>query len=100
MGRAAPVDLLYHPGRTEEQSETVLEHPLAQELPKLLQKHRLLKLLRSLDVPEATLWSCVDEGDGWVQRAGWSFPICPARSLRRCGSVGQTRRGGTWLGYG
>jgi hypothetical protein len=68
MGRAALIDLIYHPGLTEAQWETVLAHPRVQELPKLIKQVRLLKELRGPNVTEETLQRCVDEGDGDIHR--------------------------------
>ena len=77
MGRAALIDLIYHRGLIEAQWETVLVHPRLQELPKLVKKERLLKELRAPNVTLETLQRCVDEGDGWVQRAVLDLPELP-----------------------
>jgi hypothetical protein len=68
MGRAALIDLLHHPGLTEDQWETLLAYPRIQELPRLAKKERLLKELRNPQATEQTFWRCIEEGDGDIHR--------------------------------
>jgi hypothetical protein len=77
MSTAALIDLIHHPGVTEEQLEALYAHPYVQKLPRLVKKDRLLRALHQGSVPIETLQQCVDEGDSGVHRALLDLPDLP-----------------------
>jgi hypothetical protein len=77
MGRAALIDLLHHPGITEAQEKALLDHPRLQELPRLVQRRRLLRELHRTGPTIEMLQRALEARDSHFQRTLLETPDLP-----------------------